>query len=255
MGVGARVGQHTRLRSDTDRTLALDALGETAQRVAPLTLAAARRLDVLPALAAVLPEGLQRGSTVAVSGVGSLTLAMALMAGAMRGDAWAATVGCNDLCLAAAEGVGVPMHRLVVVTRPGRGLWGTVVAALLDSFEVVVVAPTARVSLGDARRLRSRARERGSVIIDLAGTWPEAHDLSLRVTEAQWYGLGQGHGVLEARHVTIEVAGRRGATRPRVVPLWLPGPDGAPAPIEPDHAGADIDALVEAAPDFLRTAG
>jgi hypothetical protein len=217
---------------------------------APLTLAVDRRLDVLPALESVLPDGLQRGTIVGVSGTGALSLALALVAGATSGDTWAAMVGCEDLCLAAAEGMGVPLHRLVTVSRPDRSQWSTVVGALLDSFEIVLVAPTSRVGTSDARRLRHRARERGSVLVDVSRVWPDAHDLSLTITDSQWSGLGDGHGFLEARRVEIRVDGRRGVMG-RTVPLWLPGPDGIPEAIDQNisnHAGGDIESIVGVSP-------
>lgn len=173
-------------------------------------------------------------------------MVLALVAGALGGTGWAALVGCGDVCLAAAEATGVPMHRLVMVSQPQRGTWSTVVGALIDAFDVVVVAPRGNVRTGDVRKLRTKARDRGAVLIDMSGAWPESHDLSLRITGQEWFGLGQGHGVLEARKVVVEVTGRRGASRPRPVALWLPGADGAPSAVcaSGSHAGADVDALV-----------
>lgn len=245
-------GGRSRLSASTtddarSRPEVLAALTEQARRIAPVTMAGELRLPVLPALADVVPGGIQRGSIVGVGGPGSRSLAMALVAGVLGGDRWAALVGCDDLCLGAAEASGVPLHRLVLVGQPQRSNWSAVISSLLDAFTMVVVSPRT-VRGGDVRKLRTRARDRGGVVVDLSGAWPEAHDLSLRVIDQRWVGLGPGHGVLEARRVVVDVGGRRGAHRSRTVPLWLPGPDGAPAPAEPtrlseQYAGADIAAL------------
>src|SRR5207245_1888998 len=82
------------------------ALREVAGRTRPLTLARDRCLPVLPALAPLLPEaGLRRGSTVAVTG--SVTLAMALLAGPSAAGSWGAVVGLPSLGAEAAAALGV----------------------------------------------------------------------------------------------------------------------------------------------------
>src|SRR5436305_1103558 len=80
---------------------------------------------------------------------------------------WAAVVGMPDLGLLAAAELGVVLHRLVLVPRPGTEL-GAVVAALLDGVDLVVVATDGIALLrsrgaGLARRLSARARHRGAV--------------------------------------------------------------------------------------------
>ncbi len=225
-----------------------ESLTDAAQRVAPTTLAVERRLEVSPALGHVLPDGLQRGSVVAVRGPGAGSLALAVAAGPVASGSWLATVGCEELGLVAAEQAGVALHRMVKVDQPPRSSWGAVLAALVDAFDLILVSSTHRARARDSQRLRSRARERGSVVVDAGGVWPEVPDLVLEITQQRWSGLGDGHGVLTQRRVQVEVTGRRG-TRPRLVPLWLPGPTGGPEAIEPDaHAGADIDQLVSADP-------
>ncbi len=227
-----------------------EALADAAPRIAPTTLAADRRLDVAPALGHVLPDGLQRGSVVGVRGPAATSLALAVAAGPVAAGSWLATVGADELCPVAAEQAGVTLHRLVMVAQPPRSSWGAVVAALVDAFDIVLVSGSYRARARDARRLRSRARERGCVLVDAGGVWPEAPDLVLEVGHQRWSGLGDGHGVLAGRRIEIEVSGRRG-TRPRRVQLWLPGPAGRPEAIAPEplaHAGADIDQLVGADP-------
>ncbi len=151
-----------------------------------------------------------------------MSLALAVAAGPVAAGAWLATVGCEELCLVSAEQAGVALQRTVLVEQPPKASWGTVVAALVDAFEVVLVSGSYRVGARDARRLLSRARERGSVVIDVGGIWPEAHDVSLEATGQVWSGIGVGHGSLATRRVLVEVSGRRG-TRPQQAPLLLPG--------------------------------
>ncbi len=222
----------------------VDALDAVAGYVAPRVLAGDQRYEVSDALSHVLPEGIQRGSTVGVVGPGAASLAMAVAAGPTATGSWMAMVGCDDISLVGVEQAGVALHQTIVVSQPPRESWGGVVAALVDAFDVVAVSSPSQVSLRDARRLLSRVRDRGGILIDVGDCWPEAHDIELRVHGQRWSGLGQGHGVLTARQVQVTVAGRRG-TRSREVPLWLPGPDAVPAAIDPDHrhAGADIDLI------------
>lgn len=249
----ASMGEPVRVKAlDDDQRRSPEALAylaDKARRIAPLTMAEDRRLEVGETLAELLPEGLQRGTTLGVVGPGSWSLALAAAAGPLRADAWLATVGCEDLCLAAAEELGVPLHRVITVDQPPRASWGAVVAALLDCFELVLVAPAGPVQVGLARKLRHRARERGGVLVDIAASrtrsaWPDAHDLSLRVVEQHWSGLGQGHGVLTARQMTVEASGRRGV-RPRRCTLWLPGQPPVDRSVAAwDDVGGDVDAEV-----------
>jgi hypothetical protein len=212
---------------------------EVAARTRPVTRADERVLPVLAELAGLFPEGvkgLRRGTTVAVDGgPGSTSLALALLAGPSAAGSWAALAGLPTVGLAAAAGFGVAIGRLVLVASPPPAVWSTVVATLVESFDMVLARVHHRVRPGDARRLAARARERGSVLLVLCGgssAWPERPDQRFNPVEAVWEGLGDGHGHLCARRVTIETGGRRGADRARRVELWLPGPDGRVAPAE-----------------------
>jgi hypothetical protein len=195
------------------------------------TLAAERLLPVVPAFRPLLPgRGLRRGTTVTVSR--SAALALALVAGASAAGSWMAAVGLPDLGIVAAAETGIALERLALVPTPGARAWATVVAALLDAVDVVLVRSPARLPAVQARRLAARARERGAVLVPL-GVWPEPADLRLAVTASAWRGLGQGHGRLQSRQVEVLVAGRGAATRERRVLLWLPSPDGTIAPVAP----------------------
>ncbi len=175
-------------------------------------------LPVRPDLAGLFPwGGLRRGGTVAVRG--SASLVFTLLAEASLRGSWAAVVGLPDLGIAAAAELGVVVDRLALVPRPGADA-APVVAALLDGFDVVVVA-AARVADGQARKLSARARSRGAALVAF-GAWPGA-DLELACARGRWSGLGVGHGHLSARRVEVLARGRGAATRPRRVPFTLQG--------------------------------
>ena len=212
--------------SGLSTTLRSSGAPDRAELVGPgVTLADERLLPVVPALRPLLPgRGLRRGTTVAVSR--SAALALALVAGASAAGSWVAAVGLPDLGIVAAAETGVALERLALVPAPGARAWPTVVAALLDAVDVVLVRSPARLPAAQARRLAARARERGAVLVPL-GAWSEPADLRLAVTASAWQGLGQGHGALRARQVEVAVTGRGHASRERRALLWLPGSDGA----------------------------
>lgn len=218
---------------------ALTDLGELAERVRPVTLTREQRLPVLPALEGLLPgSGLRRGATVSVGtvpGVGGATsLAMALVAQASSVGSWVAAVGLPSLGLVAADELGVALERLVLVAAPERDAWGGVVAALVDGFDLVILqAGRAGVRPADARRLVARARERGSVLVQLGSGWPEGADLTFQITHARWEGLDGGHGHLRARKVRVVRGGRGEAAQPQRADLWLPGREGLVEAAEP----------------------
>ena len=222
-------------------------------RVGTADLASEQRLPVLPGLAALLPGGgLRRGVTVAVEAApgvaGATSLALALAAGASQAGAWVAVVGLGSLGLVAADALGVALERLVLVADPGRDRegWASVVGALVDGFDVVLVpggggsgsggSGGSRLRPADARRLVARVRERGGVLVGVGGDLPGAGERSpvrLTVTAARWEGLGAGWGQLQGRRVTVCSGGRGEAARPRRAELWLPDANGRVAPAEP----------------------
>ena len=184
---------------------------------------AGRVLPTRTELAAVLPwPGLRRGSTVAVHG--SVSLLFALLSEATAQGSWAAVVGLPGLGLVAAAESGVEIGRLALVPDPGGDPVG-VIAALLDGVDLVVVGGPHRLLESDARRLSTRARHRGSVLVPF-GEWPGA-EVRLRCAQGRWRGVGDGHGYLREREVTVQAGGRGAASRPRSCRLLLPGRDGA----------------------------
>ena len=199
-------------------------------------------VPVLPPLLPLFPaHGLRRGSLIAIQG--SASLLIALLAGASQAGAWCAVVGLPTLGLLAVSQAGVALDRLALVPRPGAE-WVSVVAALVDGFDVVAVAPPSRVPDGAAHRLAARARQRGAVLVSYGPvSWPGA-DLRLSADAGTWHGLGAGHGHLRARRMRVRGEGRGSAARGRHAQLWLPAEGGgvtaaAPAaPVVPIRATA-----------------
>jgi hypothetical protein len=184
----------------------------------PVLLTDRPPLAVPPALTPLLPDGLRRGSTTAVLGSTSLVLAMIAAACTAR-EAWAAVVGQPSLGLLAAAQTGVALARLAVVPQPGVDT-PTVVAALLDGIDVVVVGPGARLVDADRRRLMARARDRGSVLLSTA-PWPGAGCV-LTVEGGRWTGVGDGDGRLRAHELHVTRTGRGSAGRAQDLRVVLP---------------------------------
>ena len=165
---------------------------------------------------------------------GSTSLLLALLAEPTAGGSWAAVVGMPDLGVLAAAELGVAVDRLALVRHPGADL-PAVVAALLDGMDLVV-APRARLTDAQARRLSARARHRGAVLLD-GGAWPGA-DLELHCARSRWDGIGDGAGHLDRREVTVQARGRGAAARPTRATLQLPAPGGGIAPVAPSVAAS-----------------
>jgi hypothetical protein len=218
-------------RSQGTSAAASATLGALAERIRPVTLAREQRLPVAPALGALLPRGgLRRGSVVSVSAApgasGTTSLGLALVAEASAAGSWVAGVGLRSLGLVAASELGVALERFVLVAEPHPEGWSTVVATLVDGFDLVIVRPGRGLRAADARRLVARTRERGTVLIQLDQTAAPTADVSLTVTGTAWQGLDAGYGHLRVRRATVEINGRGEASRPRRADLWLPGPSG-----------------------------
>ena len=168
---------------------------------------------VLPVLKGVLPGGLRPGAVYSLQG--SMSLAMALLAGPSQQGAWCGVMGLPDFGIEAAAGFGIALERLVLVPDPGER-WMQALAALADVLPVVLSCAPARTAPAEAARLGARLRERGSVLL-VAGHWPQSEAI-LRVSSHEWEGLGKGHGHLARQELRLEVA-LRGASRTAVVDL------------------------------------
>lgn len=214
--------------------------------VAPAA-ALVERDDLLPtpaALRPLLPDGgLRRGSTLNVSGAGATSLVFALLAEANAQGGWCAAVGVDTLGLLAAHHAGLDLSRLALVPEPGPD-WPTIVAALLDAFEIVVLGHPGHTSTRLQRRLVARVRERGRVLVSL-GPDELPHmpaDIRLVGTTAVWEGLGWGFGHLRSRQLQIRAEGRRLAGRTRHVTVRLP--DAAGRIISGSASGRSHDVLL-----------
>jgi hypothetical protein len=193
-----------------------------------------RVLPVGSQLRGLLPEGLVRGSTVAVTaaGSGATSLLLGLVAEPTRQGSWCAVVGVPRLSLAAANSMGVALEHLMVVPHPGTEV-ATVAASLLDGFDVVAVAAAGGLAPSVSMQLSARARNTGAVLVAL-GAWPGAQ-LTLTVNEGVWFGRGR----LRCRRLSVAVSGRGSAARPRTEQVWLPAdPDVQQTLDQPDVSDA-----------------
>ncbi|HJQ01459.1 MAG TPA: hypothetical protein VJ851_07655 [Jatrophihabitans sp.] len=207
-------------------------------------------LPVPDQLAELLPGGLRRGSTIAVTG--SVSLLLTLLGAASQHGAWTALVGMPAISAEAAAEAGLDLGRLAMVT-PTDGSWTgtswtTAVGALLDALDVVVARPAAigtrsdeisrpglvtgrpgmtsgrpGVTVGDSRRLTARARTKDAVLV-LYGrsseAWP-AVELKLSAEHTGWTGIGTGYGRLAHRRLLVTATGRGRSSRPRTAELLL----------------------------------
>ncbi|GAA3648398.1 hypothetical protein [Microbacterium marinilacus] len=187
------------------------------------------QVDAIPvhdALASLFPDGgLRPGSVYSVDGGTGLLLA--LMAAPSRAGSWCAAIGMPELAAEAAEGYGVDLERFAMVPSPGDR-WLAVTAAVAEVFPVVAVRPSHSARDSETARIGAKLRDRGGVLL-VQGRWPQA-EATLRLHDAAWSGLGQGHGLLAVREVTVTAVGRRFPV-PRSVRVQLPGPLGAPASV------------------------
>jgi hypothetical protein len=166
-------------------------------------------LPVTPVLASLLPDGaLRRGSSLVVTG--STSLVLALVARASQEGSWVAVVGLPGVGLLAAQQAGVVLDRLALVPRPGPDA-PTVLAALLDGVDLVIVGDGVTLVDSDRRRLTARARERGAVLLSTT-PWTGAN-VVLSAEPVEWTGLGDGHGHLRRHRLAVTRGGRGSAGR------------------------------------------
>lgn len=199
--------------------IADDRVAELQQRIRQMqaTKLDTRRIPTHPAIASLLPGGgLKQGAVYSVER--SAMLIMALLAGPSAAGSWCAVVGVPEFGIEAAGRFGIDLDRLVLVPRPGDQ-WLAVTAAIADVMGVVVTRPPKRASDSSVARLSARLRQRGATLLVL-GTWPQSEAM-LSLSHSQWHGIGDGHGHLSAREVTVTVTDRM-TGRPRSARLWLP---------------------------------
>lgn len=213
-----------------------------------------RILPVDPRLASLLPDGgLRTGTTVVVQG--STSLLLTLLAEASRDGAWTVLVGYPAAGMAAAADAGCDLARTLVVPLPASSGVDApaVLAALIDGMDIVVVGPEVTLLEQDRRRLTTRARDRGTVLVAALPTpasgslsagysplqrastgqksstqrgvenvgWVGAH-VVLQATEGDWAGVDHGAGWLRRRTLRVRRTGRGNASRPLHLDVEVP---------------------------------
>ncbi len=214
-----------------------------------------RLLPVVTQLKNLLPGyGLRRGTVIGVTGEvsGTTSLLLALLSAASRAGSWCAVAGLPTLGFVAAAEAGLVLERVAVVPDPGPD-WPNVVAALIDGFDVVVIA-TAEVAAGRVAarvcaQMAARARRRGSVLVPFGPGWDGA-EVTLGLLDSAWVGIGEGAG----RQVTIATHGRGASVLGRRATMWLPAPEGGGSHAAYDYFGSPVD-LEPAYPARLRAVG
>jgi len=194
-------------------------LRDAAVRARPLLLAGDRAVPLAGELRELVPGGaVVRGSVLGVRGepgAGSTTLTFELAAALTATGEWAAAVDLDGtLGARAAEEAGVALERFAVVRRVPPTRWATVVAALLDGVSLVIADVPRGVSLGDARRLVARARERDAVLVVQGSAWPGEVAFTVHAASSVWVELSDA-GALTERRMHVRVEGRGAASRPR----------------------------------------
>ena len=178
-------------------------------------------------------EGLRRGSTLLIEGdrgIGATSFALALLAQATADKLWCAVVGPPDLGIVASTELGVDLDHLVVVTTP-RERVATVLGALVDGCDVVLLRLPVSLTRAEMLRLSARVRQRRVLLFLLrdaqshAAAWAEAPDITTVIRGGEFFGIADGSGRIAARRILLETFHRRGGIVAPVA-LWLPGLDG-----------------------------
>lgn len=188
------------------------------ERVGSKVLAHERTVPVGDDLAELFPErALVRGRTLACAGPGATSAGMALAAAAVAGGAWLAVVDIPTFGLDAASEAGIPLERVVAVSTStgvgaevgaGGGAWIDVMGAVVDGFDLVLARVPVDRSPGLLRKLSTRIRQRGAVVILLGDVGAMACDGVVDASGITWTGLGAGFGVIRRRSVELQMSGR-----------------------------------------------
>ena len=210
-------------RRDAPAREHLDNLGK---HVRPFVSARDRVVPLAGKLSELVPGGaLVRGSVLGVeggTGAGSTTLAFGLAAAVTALGEWVAAVDADGtLGALAAQEAGVALAQFAVARRVPPTRWATVVAALIDGVSLVIAdvprsmsgGVSGGVSLGDARRLVARARERETVLV-VRGAWPAEVAFTVYADASAWVELSET-AMLTERRMQVRVEGRGAASRAR----------------------------------------
>ncbi len=193
----------------------LTALGD---RVAPVSMALERTLPTSPECADLFAEGaLVRGRVLSCTGAASTTVALRLVAAAVKAGGWMAVIDVPMLGLDAASELGIALERVVSITTSNGAdagevdaeVWADVVAAAADGFEVLVTRVPAGIRLATARRVATRLQQRGVVLVVLGDPGALVCDGVVDSGGQVWGGVGAGWGRLEHRSVEVTATGRR----------------------------------------------
>ena len=179
------------------------------------TSPAAGSVPVHPRLAPLFPHGLRAGAVYSLHG--SMSAALALLAGPSMAGSWCGVVGVPDLGVEAAADWGVWLDRLALIPHVCAEDWTSVVAALVEVCALVVATPPEHITPGEVSRLLARLRTSGSSLVVL-GDWPRAA-ATLTGRIVRWDGLYDGHGHLSGGTLRFEMTERH---RTRHVELEMP---------------------------------
>ncbi|MBV1893400.1 MAG: hypothetical protein KUG57_05085 [Ilumatobacteraceae bacterium] len=183
-------------------------------------LAHERTLPLAESFADLFPEdGLVRGRTLTCTGPAATSLALALLAPVVAAGSWLGIVDVPTVGLDAASEFGLPLERVVAINREQEGgeaaekhwsqRWPDVMAAAVDGFDVLLARVPAGVRPSAVRKLATRVRQRGAVVVVLGDPGPTTCDGVLHGEPTGWSGVGDGYGYLQQRAVTVQASGRR----------------------------------------------
>ena len=162
-------------------------------------------LPVPESLAALLPNGLPKGTVAVLSGARSLAVGMAAAVSAAGGHV--AVVGLPDFGLLAAAEMGADLSRVAVIPNPGIDPV-EVAAVLMDGLDLVVLGLAGRsVPATRARAVIARARQRGCTLLVTQGQWQGASmRMDARVCGYDITGAAAGAGRCGGRISGVRVA-------------------------------------------------
>ena len=212
----------------------IPSLDQMKARVAPTVLAHEQTMPVSADLAELFAErALVRGRTLGCIGPAATSTAMALVAATVMAGSWLAVVDVPTFGLDAASEAGIPLERVVAITTgidPGTtgaagrvgADWVEVMAAAVDGFDIVLSRQPsqvvrAQVTESSLRRLSTRIRQRGAVVVLLDDDEQRADmkradmrcDGVIETSGISWSGLGSGYGHLQKRTLDLSASGRR----------------------------------------------
>ena len=175
---------------------------------------------------------MERGRIHGVRGDAAASLLNALVARATDEGAWCAFVDMQSTGLRAAHEHGVALHRVICVdTDRSPASWGRIVGALVEGIDIVVVRDPV-CSPAEARRVASRVKAQGAILLVHGDLSSFPVDVMLTASTRTW----QFRACAVSRRVQVSAEGRRmpGVRRAEVL---LPSPSGRADVAHTDGAG------------------